>query len=91
MMATVTTTTTTAVVATMTIQQTLTLGAIAAIILVALLATKELLSAYASSAHVRGTRRADAVRFYATTLNVAILPMAAVFALAVVVKIATVL
>lgn len=91
MMATVTTTTTTAVAATMTLQQGIALGAIATGILVALLALKELLNAYASSEHVRGTWKADAVRFYATTLNVAILPMGVIFGMIVVTKLAALL
>lgn len=62
-------------------------GATAAILLVGLLIAKELLRAYAAEPHVHGTLTQDAVHELASAANVAIVPLALVFALAVLQKI----
>lgn len=62
-------------------------GATASIVLIGLLITKELLRAYAAEPHVTGTLRQDAVDRVCAASDVAIIPMATVFGLAVLVKI----
>lgn len=66
-------------------------GAAAALLLVGLLVIKELLDAYAREPHVEGTLRQDAVERVSRVATAATVPLGAVFAIAVVVKVMDVL
>jgi hypothetical protein len=85
------TTTTATTVAAVTVQQAIALGALATAILIGLLVVKELLLAYSMESRVHGTWKARVANVYAANLNIAILPLMAIFGLIVVTKVAAVL
>lgn len=68
-----------------------TLGAMSAILLIVLLILKELLAAYAAEPHVRATLTADGLESFGRAANSAIIPLTIVFAVAVLVKVISVL
>lgn len=86
-----TATTTTTAIAAITVQQAVALAAFATLLLIGLLVAKELLVAYAAEDSRKNSWKARAARLYAANLNLAILPLAFVFALVVVTKVAAVL
>lgn len=84
-------TATTTTVAAVTVQQAIALGVFATALLIGLLVVKELLLAYAADASRQSSWKARAARLYASNLNVAILPMAFIFGLIVITKVASVI